>query len=182
MVLLLPLHCIETAEQKSAKNIEEKTPGFALNISQKWWTQVTVVFTRNWMGPNIAPDSGNKPGANIVLVVVRQIYQSILIYSGALCTVMTIWLLVLWDNFYNKASSGQFWTYLNSGCGCACQSTDPSPSESAKEDQWPSAEKCHFSLWSGGTAGYSNVFQSRTFRSIKIDAVPSFRGLLEKPW
>lgn len=53
-------------------------------------------------------DSGNKLGANTVLVVVHQIYQSVLIYSGALCTVKIIWPLVLWDNFYNEASSGQY--------------------------------------------------------------------------
>jgi len=59
------------------------------------------------MGPNIAPDSGNKPDTNTVLVMIRQIYQSVLIYSGTLCTVTITWPLVLWDN-YNEESSGQY--------------------------------------------------------------------------
>lgn len=35
------------------------------------------------MGPNIEPDSGNKPVANIILVVVHQAYQSILMYRNS---------------------------------------------------------------------------------------------------
>lgn len=52
----------------------------------------------------------NKPGADAVPVVVHHICQCILIYSGALCTVAIIHPLVLWDNFYNEISSGQYWT------------------------------------------------------------------------
>lgn len=134
------------------------------------------------MRPNVAPDSGNKPGVNTVLVAAHKTYQSILIYSGVLRLVTIIWPLVLWENFHNKAGSGQYWAFLNSGSGYAYQSTDPSPSESTKVDQLSGAESCHFSLWSRGTAGYSNVFCSTTFKSIKIDAVPNFRSLSQKSW
>lgn len=43
------------------------------------------------MCPNVAPDSGNKPGAIIVLVVAHQVYRSILIFSGVLCLVFDLW-------------------------------------------------------------------------------------------
>lgn len=49
------------------------------------------------MCPNVAPDvsdvafdSGNKPGAIIVLVVAHQIYQSILISKGSLASKHTL--------------------------------------------------------------------------------------------